>query len=94
LPLTWHFLVQEANVTRAAEYDALLNAVTGLAPPIPDLRAAADWIERAVAVLRAVEWSGVVDGFKCCPDCHATIGQPHETDCDLAPLIGAKVQEG
>jgi hypothetical protein len=53
---------------------------------------AAGWIEQALEVLRAVEWSGNIDGWKTCPLCTAD-ERAHTPDCKLAALIGAKVAE-
>jgi hypothetical protein len=56
---------------------------------------AADWVEQALEVLRAVEWTGVSWEEPVCPVCSAEklLDDPHAPDCKLAALIGTKVAE-
>lgn len=56
----------------------------------PMIEAAAA-LDAAAEVLRAVEWSGNIDGWKTCPLCTAD-ERAHTDDCKLAALIGAKVR--
>lgn len=50
-------------------------------------------IERMLATLRRLEWSGAgspsTGGGIECPDCQASEGTAHYADCELAEHIGA-----
>lgn len=58
--------------------------------------------DKALALLRELEWSGSDEGTSCCPACGEAFSNalayrgeptPHAWDCELAELIGAPRKE-
>jgi hypothetical protein len=49
----------------------------------------AEALERALAVLRLLEWTGGTDAKPCCPLCHRAKVAGHKPDCPIADVLSA-----